>query len=61
MMASMPESQLRATVMAGTEMGTPAMRAETRAMLAASEGWATQPMITWSIRLGSRLLRSMSA
>ena len=47
-MASIPEAQFRWTVEAGVEIGTPALRAITRAIFAESAGWATLPKITSS-------------
>ena len=59
---SKPDAQLRCTVTALTVSGTPARRAMTRAMLAASAGCATQPKITSSMVAGSRpVLASSSA
>ena len=46
---SKPDAQLRCTVTAETVSGTPARRAMTRAMLAASAGCATQPKMTSSM------------
>ena len=51
--ASIPEAQLRCTVTAGTCCGTPERSAITRAMFAASTGWATQPMMTSESSPGS--------
>ena len=48
--ASNPLAQLRWTVYAGISSGMPALRAMTRATLAASGGWATQPKMTCEIR-----------
>jgi len=45
-MASIPEAQLRWTVCAMRSSGIPAIRAMTRAMLAASGGNATLPKTT---------------
>ena len=60
--ASKPDAQLRCTVTAETVSGTPARRAITRAMFAASAGWATQPKITSSMECGSiPVLASSSA
>ena len=51
--ASMPEAQFLCTVKAGIFSGNPAFKAITRAILAASAGCATLPIITSSIVLMS--------
>ena len=61
MIASKPDAQLRETVMAGTDSGTPARSAMTRATLAASTGLPTQPKTTSSIRAGSSPVRASTA
>ena len=58
---SMPEAQFRCTVKAGTRSGIPARSATTRATFVDSEGWATFPMTTSSISLGSTPVRASSS
>src|SRR5882672_2702430 len=57
----MPEAQFRCTVKAGTERGTPASSAATRAMFADSAGVPQLPSTTSSTRAGSSSVRAMSS
>src|SRR5215471_4640253 len=60
-MDSRPEPHSRFTVNAGTDAGTPALSAATRATLTASAGWAMLPTITWSRLAGSNAVRARSS
>src|SRR5215204_4512515 len=57
----MPEAQLRCTVNAGTDFGTPASSAATRARFAASAGVPQLPSTTSSMRAGSNSVRASSS
>ena len=57
----MPDAQLRATVRAGIDCGTPARSARTRATFAWSKGCPTQPKITSSRSAGSMPVRASSS
>src|ERR1043165_3404015 len=60
-MASMPLAQLRCTLLAMSDSGRPALRAMTRATLAASMGWATLPAMSSSRAVAGKAVRAISS
>ena len=58
---SIPDAQLRETEWAGFSFGTPALRATTRPMFAASGGVAMLPKTDWSTSPGSTPERAIAS